>query len=176
MIGYPAVKINTKKYVEYVKNYGYFIAYYRFEEYNVILSFIQDNGQWSWRHFFRPYNYHTLTFMKKVLMLGSIPIFYEYLILPVVVLIILQAIDITRFLLTIPYHKFWRNLLYFTLEVLLLIFFVSSFINQYESLNIYDEDGIMVNNKFSNLYSLSGMIGIGVVFIYNILFTLSSFI
>ena len=38
MVGYPKAKIHTESYVWYLKNYGYFVAYYRFEEYSVILS------------------------------------------------------------------------------------------------------------------------------------------
>jgi hypothetical protein len=38
MAGYPQAKIHTESYVWYLKNYGYFVAYYRFEEYSVILS------------------------------------------------------------------------------------------------------------------------------------------
>jgi hypothetical protein len=38
MAGYPKAIIHTESYVDYLKNYGYFVAYYRFEEYSVILS------------------------------------------------------------------------------------------------------------------------------------------
>ncbi len=39
MIEYPRIKIRTPAYEMFVKRYAYFLAYYRFEEYNVIIYF-----------------------------------------------------------------------------------------------------------------------------------------
>jgi hypothetical protein len=63
-------------------------------------------------------------------MVSAIPIFYDHGLSPVIILTILQTIDVLRFVFTIPYQKLWRNFLYFGLEVLLLVFFTSSLINQ----------------------------------------------
>lgn len=37
MIPYPQAKINTSEYLQFLRKYSFFIAYYRFEEYNVII-------------------------------------------------------------------------------------------------------------------------------------------
>ena len=33
---------------------------------------------WHPKHFFRPYNYHIVSFYKKYLMIIAVPMFYEY--------------------------------------------------------------------------------------------------
>ena len=71
-------------------------------------------------------------------MLISIPLFYEHDLWPVVILMIIQTFDLVRYLLTIPYQKLWRNILYFTIELLLLLFFVFSLINQEAGLSLFN--------------------------------------
>lgn len=83
--------------------------------------------------------------------------------------------DVVRFLITIPYHKHWRNITYFTIELLLLLFFMSSLVNQVAALYIYDNDGIIVDTNYSSYYKSSGSFGIILIFSYNILYTLSFF-
>ena len=91
------------------------------------------------------------------------------------ILTILQMMDVVRFLITIPYHKVWRNILYFTIEFLLLLFFMASLVNQSVALSIYDNDGILVDTSYSSYYKSSGSFGILLIFLYNILYTLSFF-
>ena len=81
--------------------------------------------------------------------------------------------DVIRFLLTIPYHKTWRNILYFTLEMLLFVFFVSSLTNQYSGRRLYDDEDVVIDISYENVYYFSGWLGIATCFIYNSLYTLS---
>lgn len=128
-----------------------------------------------WRHFLRPYNYHTLTFVKKVLMLSAVPIFYDHLMYPVIIITFLQGMDLVRFLLTIPYHKMWRNVLYFTLEVILFVFFMSTFVNGSSGRQLFDDDDEVKDISYENIYKVSGWIGMGMCFLYNSLYSLSCF-
>ena len=80
-----------------------------------LFLFIKDKKQWNWRHFFRPYNYHTLTFIKKTLMLTAVPLFYDHGLWPVIILTVIQGLDVVRFLLTLPYQSLVRNFFYFFL-------------------------------------------------------------
>jgi len=109
-------------------------------------------------------------------MLSAIPIFYDHGLSPVIILTILQSMDVLRFVLTIPYQKLWRNFTYFALEVLLLVFFVSSLINQMAGLSLLDDTGFIVDISYLSMYKQSGMIGMIVIFIYNILYSLISFV
>ena len=81
-------------------------------------------------------------------MLSAAPLFYEHLLYPVFVITFLQGMDVIRFLLTIPYHKIWRNILYFTLELLLFVFFMSSLTNQYSGNRLFDEDDVVIDISY----------------------------
>jgi hypothetical protein len=83
--------------------------------------------------------------------------------------------DVIRFLLTIPYHKIWRNILYFTLEMLLFVFFISTFVNQYSGRQLFDDDDEVKDISYKNLHNYSGWIGILTCFLYNSLYTLGCF-
>lgn len=47
---------------------------------------------WSWRHWFRPYNYHLLSYYKKFCMIISLPLFYDTPKWAAAVLIFLQLL------------------------------------------------------------------------------------
>jgi hypothetical protein len=117
-----------------------------------------------------------MAFVKKALMLSAIPIFYDQGTIPVLILTILQGMDLIRFLLTIPYHKSWRNVFYFFIESLLFIFFVCAFVNQVASQGMYNRYGLVISFKNATVYKNSGLLGMIVLFAYNILFILSSII
>lgn len=70
---------------------------------------------WSPKHWFRPYNYHLLSYYKKFCMIVSLPIFYDSKHWQAAILILLQLLEITRFLVTKPYYTFWRNVYRFCL-------------------------------------------------------------
>jgi len=57
-------------------------------------------------------------------MIISLPIFYESKNWQAWVLVLLQCLEIVRFILTKPYYKKWRNVYRFILELLLLFFFI----------------------------------------------------
>lgn len=176
LIDYPRVKVGTREYHKFVQNYGIYLAYYRFEEYNVIIFLLKDKKVWNWRHFFRPYNYHTLTFIKKTLMLTAVPLFYDHGIWPVIILTVLQFLDVVRFLLTLPYQSNVRNFFYFFLESVLFIFFLCSFINQIAGQSIYDENGTIINVENATTYKNSGWLGMILLFVYNGLYILSNLV
>jgi hypothetical protein len=106
-------------------------------------------------------------------MLSAAPLFYEHLLYPIFIITLLQGLDLIRFFLTIPYHKIWRNVLYFTLELLLFVFFASSLTNQYSGRRLFDDEDVVIDVSYENIYRYSGWLGIAVCFIYNSLYTLS---
>ncbi len=56
------------------------------------------------KHWFRPYNYHIMSYYKKFLMMIALPIFYSTKYAQVSMLIIIQAMEIARFLAIWPYR------------------------------------------------------------------------
>ena len=79
---------------------------------------------WSFRHWFRPYNYHLLSYYKKFCMIVALPVFYDSKHWQVSVLTVIQLMEIVRFVATKPYAACWRNVYRFILEMFLLLFFV----------------------------------------------------
>lgn len=79
---------------------------------------------WSPKHWLRPYNYHILSYYKKLMMIVSLPIFYHTVHAQPAVLMALQIMEIVRLCLTWPYFRRWRNIYRLFLEVILLIFFI----------------------------------------------------
>jgi len=78
---------------------------------------------WSVKHWFRPYNYHLLSYYKKFCMMVALPVFYDSKNWQISVLIVIQAMEIARFIATKPYHALWRNVYRFILEVVIFAFF-----------------------------------------------------
>lgn len=91
----------------------------RFEDY-------EDISAWSPKHWIRPYNYHILSYYKKYLMIIAMPLFYQTGHAQMAVLIVLQALEIVRFCLTRPFTSRSRNIIRLILELVLLMFFISS--------------------------------------------------
>ncbi len=109
-------------------------------------------------------------------MLTAVPIFYDHGLSPVIVLTILQTLDVIRFLLTLPYQNLCRNIFYFSLEVLLGIFFYCSLINQFIGLSIVDSTGLVLDMSLASTYKNSGWLGMITLFIYNLLYVLSNIV
>ncbi len=61
------------------------------------------------KHWFRPYNYHIMSYYKKFLMMITLPIFYSTKYAQVSILIIIQTMEIVRFLIIWPFHQKARN-------------------------------------------------------------------
>lgn len=84
--------------------------------------------KWSPKHFFRPYNYHIVSFYKKYLMVICVVLFYEYPIYAAGFLIALEIFEIVRFVLTWPFASRKRNIIRLILEVIILVFFLTVFL------------------------------------------------
>lgn len=109
-------------------------------------------------------------------MLTAVPLFYDHGLWPVIILSVIQALDLVRSLLTLPYQSSIRNFFYFFLQSLLFIFFLCSLINQLSSQSIYDSNGTIVNLENAETYKNSGWLGMIVLFLYNIFYILSNLV
>lgn len=83
--------------------------------------------EWSVKHWFRPYNYHLLSYYKKFCMIIALPLFYESKHYQISILIILQLLEMGRFVATKPFQSLWRNVYRFVLELSLLLLFLTIF-------------------------------------------------
>lgn len=98
--------------------YGSILKNIRFEEYKF------DYGCSSaCRNWLKPYNYHTMSYVKKLLMMLTFPIFYYSGQAQIICLVILQVGEVVRFCLTWPFSKKWRNIYRLLLEIVLLLIF-----------------------------------------------------
>lgn len=79
---------------------------------------------WSPRYWFRPYNYHILSYYKKLIMIASLPIFYHITHAQPAVLCLIQAAEIARFCFIWPFATKLRNVVRLVLECVLLGFFI----------------------------------------------------
>ena len=89
---------------------------------------MQLNENWSPSHWFRPYNYHLLSYYKKFVMMISLPLFYSVNYAQMSVLFTLQCIEIIRLWKTWPYVSAKRNYFRLSLELALLFFFLVNLI------------------------------------------------
>ena len=126
---YPCAHIRTRSYLNYATKYGCYLSHLRYEESLGSIQAIGDNylggsASWSPKIWFRPYNYHILSFYKKFLMMVSLPLFHEHIYAQISVLIILQVMEIVRFCLTMPFTSKLKNLFRLSMEIVLLLIFV----------------------------------------------------
>lgn len=84
---YPEAAIGTRSYLEYCTKYGIFLSKIRFEEYPLM-----NNPIWTPKIWFRTYNYHILSFYKKMLMMVCLPIFHGFPYAQIIAMIILQGL------------------------------------------------------------------------------------
>lgn len=101
---------------------------------------IQPREEWSVKHWFRPYNYHILSYYKKFLMMVSLPLFYGTQYAQIGVLMALQLFEIIRFVSIWPFKSKARNWIRLGLECLLMLFFISVLVQTFE-MNV-----IMIND------------------------------
>ena len=80
------------------------------------------------KHLLRPHNYHVLSYIKKVLMMITFPLFFRYPYAQIIVLIFLQTIEIIRLGITRPYTSQLRNISKIVLELVLLSILVIIFV------------------------------------------------
>jgi hypothetical protein len=91
------------------------------------------------------------------------------------VLVLLQILEIVRFIMTKPYYKRWRNIYRFTLELLLLFFFVVVLAESYIIEEIVINDPATLEFYVKIYYNL-GWVGFCLVFAFNIGFLILFFI
>jgi hypothetical protein len=128
---------------------------------------MQMNEDWSPKHWFRPYNYHILSYYKKFCMIVSLPLFYELNHCQPAVLVMLQMLEMARFLATKPYYAKWRNIYRFTLELFLLFFFTCVLVNTYIIDKITANDPNTLD-YYVQIYYAIGWAGFTMVFAFNI--------
>lgn len=107
-------------------------------------------------------------------MIVSLPIFYDIEHMQPAILIILQLLEIARFIATKPYFARWRNVYRFVLEILLLFFFITVFINTYLITYITANDPDL--NFYVRLYYDIGWVGFVLVFAFNCGFIILMFV
>lgn len=124
---------------------------------------------WSPKHWFRPYNYHILSYYKKLLMVISLPIFYGTIHAQAFVLIFLQILEILRFIFTWPYYRRWRNIVRLCLEVILLVFFFCVMIQGFLVREIMLNKDSTLEKAINSFYKF-GWVGFAMVFVFNLSF------
>lgn len=117
LAAYRYVEINSPDYERYVQLYGGFLKYLRYVEYKP-----RKEGAWkfNWRE---PCSYHIVSYIKKVLMMFALAIFYERAEVQVSILILIQAGEIVRFALVWPFRSRFYNWFRLALEIVLLTLF-----------------------------------------------------
>jgi hypothetical protein len=78
-------------------------------------------------------------------MLICVPLFYDYPLTSILILMIIQILDVIRFILTVPYHKKIRNYVYFIIELSLMIYFICGLVNLTASSQMHDSTGVIIN-------------------------------
>ena len=116
IIAYAYVESSSKKYAEYVEKYSFFLRDIRFEEY-------ENLSPWSAKHLLRPYNYKVVSFYRVLLIIAAFLLFYGFSHGAISCLIVIQSLEIIRFLIIRPFSSLWRNFYQLLLEVTLLSFF-----------------------------------------------------
>lgn len=100
-------------------------------------------------------------------MIVSLPIFYDLKHFQPMILMLLQIMEIIRFLITKPYYAMWRNIYRLALELIMLAFFTCIFINTYliEEIVLNNPDTLEANVR---MYYNVGWAGFFFVFAFNI--------
>lgn len=119
------------------------------------------------KHWFRPYNYHIMSYYKKFLMMVALPIFYSTKGAQVTILIAIQLMEITRFLVIWPFHSKTRNYIRLALELCLFLFFTSILIQALKLPDIMSGDQILIVPAV-NIYYAIGWLGFTMAFVFNI--------
>jgi len=118
-------------------------------------------------HWFRPYNFHLLSYYRKFCIIICLPIFYENKHCQAVILIVIQLMEIARLLATQPYFARWRNIYRLVLELILLVFFVTVLVESFIIDAITQNNSATLLSAVSSFYRL-GWVGFALVFGFNI--------
>ncbi len=131
---------------------------------------MQKHEDWSVRHWARPYNYPLFTFYIRILMLVSLPLFYDVQYAQISILIILQLFEVVRLLVVWPYAQRWRNLFKLGLDAILLMFF-STVMAQSFYVSTIQLNNSELNSAIDSFYQV-GWVGFLCIFAYNIAYFL----
>jgi hypothetical protein len=93
------------------------LRFIRFSEYP------EEERCWSLKLWIRPYNYHTISYVKKFAMMMALTTFYSEAFAQPLVLVAIQVCEIIRFCFTWPFCSKWRNVYRLVLELILLTIF-----------------------------------------------------
>lgn len=155
---FPLLDPQSQRFNEIVMKYGSILKNIRFEEFDY------KKGCIPIKAYFRPHSYHIVSYVKKLLMMLTFPLFYVSGNTALCVLMVVQALEIARFCLTWPFAKRWRNILRLCLDVVLLLIFIVVFAIQIISVLIFGTAATAENVK---MYFLLGWIGFVFIMIFN---------
>ena len=164
IIPYAFVESSSKKYADYVEKYSFFLRDLRFEEYDSL-------SPWSAKHLLRPYNYKVFSFYRVLLIIAALPLFYGFSHGAITCLIVIQGLEIIRFLVIRPFSSLWRNLYQLILEVILLTFFIVYLADYIVVTELYVDPNAVTSADLSHYYNIGWAAAI-LIFIYNIGFIL----
>lgn len=87
LMDFPSIPINDRRFDEFIYKYSYYLKNIRFDEDKVY------SGKWGiYKLWFRPHNYHILSYIKKFMMMLTFPIFYQFGYAQIIVLLIIQIV------------------------------------------------------------------------------------
>jgi hypothetical protein len=162
IIPFGSTEAGSKKYLDFIEKYSFFLRDLRFEEYSASLA-------WTPRHMLRPYNYQILSCIRLILLVVALPIFHEYPYASLSCMMIVQFFEVLRLVLTWPYHSRWRNVFKLSLELTLLAIFCAYMFTYAMLQHIYENLNTVSESTIKSFY-VCGWVGMTLVFIYNISF------
>lgn len=109
LAAYRYVEMGTPEYDRYVQLYGGFLKYLRYVPYAP-----RKQGAWmvNWRE---PCSYHIVSYIKKLLMMFALAVFYERAEVQMAALVMIQIGEILRFWFVWPFRSRFYNWLRFSL-------------------------------------------------------------
>lgn len=155
---YPGLAITSPEYSYFVDKYGAMLRFIRFSEYP------EEQKCWSFRLWFRPYNYHTLSYVKKFAMMMAFTAFYYETFAQPIALVVIQVGEIVRFCLTWPFNAKWRNVYRLTLELILLTIFALVYFIELIVYNLIRG----TDQVWATWFFMFGWITLGLVIAYNL--------
>lgn len=162
---YPNVDLTSKEYDHYVIKYGYMLKNLKFMEYD------DKASCWNVRNWLRPYNYHTLSYVKKFAMMMAFTCFYYQGFAQPIALVIVQVGEIVRFCLTWPYRHRWRNIYRLVLECILLVIFGLIYFIQLIVYNLIRG----ADATWATWFFMFGWVAFSLIMVYNFGFLILAF-
>lgn len=158
LMEFPLLDPECERYHELIEKNGSILRNMRHEDITL------GKGCMPVRSFFKPHSYHIVSYIKKILMMLTFPLFYSNGKIALIILFIIQLGEIIRFCLTWPFAKRWRNICKLILEFILLFIFGTVYAIQQVTLVIFGSDPPPESIR---LYFNLGWIGFGLIMIFN---------